>query len=252
MTEVADADNWPATQTTVVRDAVGIGVATGTYGLSFGALAVAAGLSVPQICVLSSLMFTGASQFALVGVIAAGGNPFGGAATAALLGTRNALYGLHLSSLLRLTGWRRAGAAQLVIDESAAMSIGREDRPARLGFWATGLAVFICWNTATLLGALGAQALSDPRVLGLDIVAPAAFLALLAPRMRGRESWLVAVGAAAVTLLVVPVLPAGVPILVVAVITAGLGLLLSRTPETHRTDEGYQAARGGVGHGGNQ
>jgi predicted branched-subunit amino acid permease len=103
-----------------------------------------------------------------------------------------------------------------------------------------------------LLGALGARALSDPRVLGLDVVAPAAFLALLAPRMRGRESWLVAVGATAVTLLVVPILPAGVPILVVAMVTAGLGFLLSRTPGTHRTDADYRAARGGVGHGGNQ
>jgi hypothetical protein len=154
VTQEAGIDDWPATRTAVIRDAVGIGVATGTYGLSFGALSAAAGLSLPQICVLSSLMFTGASQFAMVGVIGAGGNPFAGAATATLLGTRNALYGLHLSSLLRLTGWRRVAAAQLVIDESAAMAVGRQDRPARLGFWTAGLAVFVCWNTATLLGAV--------------------------------------------------------------------------------------------------
>jgi len=234
VTKEAEIDDWPATRAAVVRDAVGIGVATGTYGLSFGALAAAAGLSLPQICVLSSLMFTGASQFAMVGVIAAGGSPFAGAATATLLGTRNALYGLYLSSLLRLTGWRRVATAQLVIDESAAMAVGRQDRPARLGFWTAGLAVFVCWNTATLLGAMGAQALSDPRSLGLDVVAPAAFLALLAPRMRGWEPWLVAIVAAGVVVLAVPVLPVGIPVLVAALVTVALGWVLSRACRSER------------------
>ncbi|GAB0104443.1 AzlC family ABC transporter permease [Nocardia sp. JMUB6875] len=204
-------------------------MATGTYGLSFGALAVAAGLSVPQACALSSLMFTGASQFAMVGVIAAGGNPLAGAATATLLGTRNALYGMHLSPLLGLPGWRRIPAAHIVIDESAAMTIGREPRAAKLGFWTAGLAVFLCWNLATLAGALGARLLSDPRTLGLDVVAPAAFLALLAPRMTTRQSWIVACSAAVVTLSAVPIMPAGLPVLLVAVVTA----LLAMTPTRH-------------------
>ncbi|WP_218003210.1 AzlC family ABC transporter permease [Nocardia concava] len=220
--------DWNSQRPKVIRDGLGIGVATGTYGLSFGALAVAAGLSVPQACALSSLMFTGASQFAMVGVIAAGGNPFTGAATATLLGTRNALYGLHLTPLLRLPGWRRIPAAHIVIDESAAMTVGREPRAARLGFWTAGLAVFVCWNLATITGALGARLLSDPRVLGLDVVAPAAFLALLAPRMVTRRSWLVACAAAVVSLTAVPVMPAGLPVLVVAVVTALLAITTAR------------------------
>src|SRR4051794_39947454 len=137
----------------IVRDAVGIGVATGAYGLSFGALSVAAGLSLGQTCALSLLMFTGASQFAFVGLVA--GSPTAAVATALLLGARNALYGLRLSALLP----RRA--AHLVIDESAAMALRAED--PRLGFYATGAAVFVCWNLATLLGALAGTALGDPR-----------------------------------------------------------------------------------------
>ena len=193
---------------------MGIGVATGAYGLSFGALAVAAGLSTPQACALSVLMFTGASQFAFVGLI--GGGAATAVATALLLGTRNALYGLRLAPVLR---GRRALAAQLVIDESAAMAVGRDSpEDARLGFFATGAAVFVCWNLATLVGALAGQALSDPRALGLDAAAPAAFIALLAPRLRAREPVAIAALAAVAALISVPLVPAGTPVLVAAAV----------------------------------
>ena len=209
----------------VIRNGLAIGLATATYGVSFGALSVAAGLSVWQTCALSLLMFTGASQFAFVGVLSAGGGAPAAAATAALLGTRNALYGLHLSSVLGLRGPRRAVAAQFVIDESAAMSLANRDpRLARLGFWVTGLAVFGCWNSATLLGGLGAQLLSDPKVLGLDAVAPAAFAALIAPRMRSRATWLAAICAAVLALATVPFTPPGIPVLVAACVV-GAGVL---------------------------
>ena len=201
----------------VRRDGLGIGLVTGAYGLSFGALGVAAGLSVLQTSALSLLMFTGASQFAFVGVLAAGGLPVAGLATALLLGVRNGLYGLHLGPLLRRRGWRRAAAAHLVIDESAAMALGRRTPDlGRRGFWTAGLSVFVGWNLATVIGALGAQALSRPEVLGLDVVAPAAFAALLAPRMRSRESWLVAGAAVLLALGSTPFVPAGVPVLLAA------------------------------------
>lgn len=105
------------------------------------------------------------------------------------------------------------------------MAVGRDDeRAGRLGFWATGLAVLALWNLGTLLGALGAQALDDPRVLGLDAAVPAAFLALLAPRMRTRQPWVVALGAAAVALVAAPFAPAGVPVLLAAAAAAVLAL----------------------------
>jgi len=198
----------------VVRDAVGIGVATGAFGLSYGAVATAAGLSVVQTCALSVLMFTGASQFALVGVVGAGGTVLAGALTALLLGSRNALYGLRLAPLLRVRGARRVAAAQLVIDESTAMALTR----GRPGFWATGVAVFVCWNAGTVVGALGGAALADPRTLGLDAAGPAAFVALLAPRLDGRSARRLAVIAGIVALLAVPVTPTGVPVLLAAVV----------------------------------
>jgi predicted branched-subunit amino acid permease len=211
----------------IVRDALGIGVATGAYGFSFGALAVSAGLSLPQACALSLLMFTGASQFAFVGLI--GGGAAAAVATALLLGARNALYGLRLAPYLR----PRLLAAHFVIDESAAMAVRDTPADTRLGFWSTGTAVFAFWNLATLVGALAGQALSDPRALGLDAAAPAAFLALLAPRLREREPQTVAALAAGAALISVPLVPAGTPVLVAAAV-AMLAALAPRPVPTGR------------------
>jgi predicted branched-subunit amino acid permease len=208
---------------------MGIGIATGAYALSFGAISTAAGLSLLQTCALSLLMFTGASQFALVGVVGAGGSVWAGAATAALLGSRNALYGVRLSSLLDGRGRRRALAAHFVIDETTAMAIARESVPeSRLAFWATGLAVFALWNLGTLIGALATHALPDPRLLGFDAAPPAAFLALLAPRLRAREPMAIALAAGVVALVCLPFVPAGVPLLIVALLVALFGVLRSR------------------------
>lgn len=201
-------------------------MASGTYAISFGALSTIAGLSLLQTCALSALMFTGASQFALVGVVGAGGSVWAGAAAAALLGSRNGLYGLRLSSLLDLRGWRRPVASHFVIDETTAMAIA-QDSPAasRYAFWATGLLLFVFWNTGTFAGALATHALPDPKAFGLDAAPPAAFLALLAPRLRAREPIAIALAAGIVALLLLPFVPPGVPLLVVAVLVALFGNL---------------------------
>jgi len=213
----------------VIRDALGIGIASGAYAISFGAISTAAGLSLLQTSALSTLLFTGASQFALVGVVGAGGSVWAGAATAALLGSRNALYGVRLSSLLERGGWKRLAAAHFVIDETTAMAIAR-DSPAdsRFAFWATGVALFTLWNLGTLIGALATHLVPDPKVLGLDAAPPAAYLALLAPRLRARDPMAIALGAGVIALVSLPFVPAGVPLLIVAVLVALFGVLRTR------------------------
>ncbi len=219
----------------IVRDGVAVGIATGAYGLSFGAIGVASGLDVWQTAALSLLMFTGASQFAFVGVMASGGSPWSGTATAILLGTRNGLYALRLAPLLGWTGWRRAASAHLVIDESTAMSVNRRTpEESRVGFLSAGLAVFALWNLATVVGAIAGTALGDPRDLGLDAAVGAAFLALLWPRLGSRTNQVVGVLAVAVALGVVPVTPAGVPVLAAAVVAVVAGALTRPQPEPTR------------------
>ncbi|MFD9456288.1 AzlC family ABC transporter permease [Streptomyces sp. NPDC059985] len=201
----------------VVRDALGVGVAVGLSGFAFGVTAAGAGISVLQACVLSLLVFTGASQFALVGALAGGGNPFTAAAGAFFLGTRNAFYGLRLSQLLALPRFLRPLAAHWAIDETTAVALAQPDRrSARLGFTVTGLTLYVLWNLTTLLGALGAEAIGDTAAWGLDAAGPAVFLALLAPMLRTATERAVAALAVVLGLGFLPFLPAGVPVLIAA------------------------------------
>ncbi|MDX3646255.1 AzlC family ABC transporter permease, partial [Streptomyces sp. MB09-02B] len=201
----------------VVRDALGVGVAVGLSGFAFGVTSAGSGLSLLQTCALSLLVFTGASQFALVGALAAGGNPFTAAAGAFFLGVRNAFYGLRLSQVLALPRAVRPFAAQWVIDETTAVALAQPTRRAtRIGFTVTGLTLYVLWNLTTLLGALGAEAIGDTGAWGLDAAGPAVFLALLAPMLKTAGERAVAGIAVVLGLGLLPVLPAGVPVLVAA------------------------------------
>lgn len=214
------------------RMGLSIAAATGLYGVSFGALAVAAGLTVGQAMALSLLMFTGGSQFAFVGVIGAGGSGLAAIAAASLLGIRNGLYGLQVARFLDASGLRRLAAAQLTIDESTAVGVVQPtDSARRQGFWTTGVAVFLFWNTFTALGAIVGNAMGDPRRWGLDGAAAAAFLALLWPRLRSRDAAATAVAAIVVTLLAIPHAPPGIPVVVAVLAAVGVGLWPRRHPD---------------------
>ncbi len=217
----------PRTLTPAGRIGLSIAFATGLYGLSFGALAVAAGLGFWQTMALSLLMFTGGSQFAYIGVIAGGGSGGSAFAAASLLGIRNAVYGMQVNRMLRPRGVARLLAAQVTIDESAATALGQDDPDEqRRGFWIAGLGVFVLWNLFTALGAVLGDIVGDPRRWGLDGAAVAAFIGLLWPRLRGREPVAIAVVCGLATALALPWLPPGVPILVAAVVAAVWALLL--------------------------
>ncbi len=214
------------------RDGVALGLAVGTSGLAFGAAAVASGLSPAQACVLSLVAYTGASQFALAAAVASGGNLIAGTASAVLLGSRNGLYGLRLASLLSFRGPVRLLAAHGITDESTAVALGQQalGRPgraaARAGFLATFASLYLTWNAATLAGALGAGHLGSSDSFGLDVVGPAAFLALLWPRLRdGRTERAVALAGAAIALAATPFFPPGLPVVLAAGAALGAALL---------------------------
>jgi predicted branched-subunit amino acid permease len=209
-----------------VRDALSVSLTVGAYGVAFGAASVAAGFSVLQSCLFSLLTFTGASQFAAVGVVASGGTALSAVAAATLLGTRNALYGIQMAPLLRVRGARRVASAHLTIDESTGVALSQAPRGTdamRLGFWLTGAGVFLFWNIFTLLGALGAKALGNPAAWGLDAAVPAAFLGLLWPRLETTFLRMVAAVSMVFALLVTPWLPAGLPIIMSTFVALVIG-----------------------------
>jgi 4-azaleucine resistance transporter AzlC len=198
-----------------------LGAAVGVFGVSFGLVAVTGGLSPAKACAMSLLVFTGASQFAAVGVVAAGGSPAAALASALFLAARNGVYGLAMSPILEGRLPRRLVAAQLVIDESTALATAQSDRATQeRAFWAGGLGVFVFWNLGTLAGALGGRLIGDPKTWGLDAAFPAAFAALIVPHLRkvgGRDA---AILGAVIAVVLSPVLPAGIPIVLAALATA--------------------------------
>ena len=199
----------------VVRDSLGVGLAAGSFGVAFGVASAAAGLSTLQTMLLSLLAFTGGTQFAVISVVSSGGTLAAALGSGLLLGARNTLYGMRLAPLLRPRGVRRLVVAQGTIDETTAMAVVRRDPSlGRLAFWTTFAGCFVVWNTATAIGAVGARALGDPAKFGLDAVIPAAFLALLAPRLRaGAVERRIAVGAGVIALALIPFTPPGIPVL---------------------------------------
>ena len=201
----------------------GVGFATGLYGISFGALSVAAGLDFWQTMVLSLLMFSGGSQFAFIGVIATGAGVLPAVLSAWLLGVRNGFYSIRLAPIMSLSGILKPIGAQLTIDESNAVSLSQEPdlQKQRQGFWLTGIAVFVCWNLLTAAGALLGSVIGNPADWGLDAAAGAAFLGLIWPSLKESKLLLLAVVSAFTSTLLSAFLPAGLPVL----LTAGVAVL---------------------------
>jgi 4-azaleucine resistance transporter AzlC len=227
-TSAATSDE-PFPERSEIRHAVvGIGLYAGAFGATFGAVATTSGLSVIQAVVMSAVMFTGASQFALAGVVAAGGSPLAAISTALLVGLRNAFYGVPIARIVRPRGVRRLWTAHFVIDETTAMAIGqRAPLAGRYAFWATGLTLFTLWNLGTLAGAVIGSGI-DTSTLGLDAAAPAIFLALLWPQLKRDHAQSVALGAIVLSMALVTVVPAGIPIVAAAVVAIAAGLLPER------------------------
>ena len=209
----------------VDRTALSVAFTVGLYGAAFGAAGVTAGFSILQTCLLSILLFSGASQFAVVGIMGAGGSAISAIATATLLGFRNALYGLQMAPILKIGGLKRVLAAQITIDESTAVATLQEnDEDRKRGFYVTGIGVYIFWNLFTYLGALGASAIGDPSVWGLDAAVPAAFCGLIWPRLKNKTQFLVSAIAIAWALLLTPIAPAGIPIITTVLLAVIFGV----------------------------
>ncbi|MFZ9481270.1 MAG: AzlC family ABC transporter permease [Ilumatobacteraceae bacterium] len=205
----------------VIAACVTLGFAVGVYGISFGVASIGSGATIAQTCVISLLVFTGASQFSAVGVLADGGTPLAAFGGAAVLAARNGVYGFAMASRLDGGLATRMLAAQWTIDETTAMAAAQDDRRhGQWAFWITGASVYVFWNAGTLIGALIGSAI-DPETFGLDAAFPAAFVAMLWPLLRERRHLRAAAVGALVCLVLTPFTPVGVPILCA---TAGIAM----------------------------
>lgn len=211
-----------------MRTGISVGIAVAAYGVSFGALSVAAGLDIWQTCFLSLVLFSGGSQFAVIGIIASGGAAAGipAIASSTFLSLRNGIYSMRMAPIVGGGPlWRRIMAAQLTIDESTAVAVAQgEESAQKVGFWTTGIAIYIGWNLATFAGALLGNLVGDVNKFGLDAVAAAAFVGLLWPRLKQLQAAAVAMVSAVLATVLIPFTPPGVPVLAAAVVALVFGL----------------------------
>lgn len=188
--------------------------AISVVGASFGALSAAAGVPHLLTVALSLLVFAGGSQFLAVTVIASGGGAVAAVAAGLLLNARHLPFGLAVSRTVGDSWAARLVGAHLLIDESVAFARARGTGPrARAAYWVCGSLFFVLWNIGAVAGMLAGSAIPDPDEFGVDAAFPAALLALLLPTLRRADARRVGLAAAAVALLLTPVLPVGLPVL---------------------------------------
>lgn len=197
------------------------------FGLAYAVTARQAGLSVLETQALSLLVFAGSAQVSAAGLFAAGASGIEIVLTTFLLNVRHVLYGFSLGRELRLRPRERLVAAYFLTDEAFGVVTASRERnlPFLLG---AELSLFLTWNLATFGGALLGAAIPDPEKLGVDLIFPLAFLALLVPLVRGRAELAVALASGALAYVLARTLPGGLPILITGVAGSLLAAWLTR------------------------
>lgn len=204
---------WRTLDRALRHDIAMVCLAVGVIGLSYGAIAVAAGLPPWLPVLMSCLVLAGASEFLFVGIVAAGGSLIAAVAAGLLVNARHLPFGLALPDILG-TGRRRALGSHLMNDESVAFALAQPDLPRkRAAYWACGAGVLACWPTGALLGSLIGSVVRDTDALGLDAMFPAVLLALVLPALRDHAKRRAAAAGAVIALATAPFLPAGLPVL---------------------------------------
>lgn len=219
--------NDVALRRAIHRQAASIVAAVAPFGIVFGASAATAGLSLLQAVGFSALIFGGSSQFAAVEILGDGGSIASAATAGLLLNVRSLAFGVIMAPALVGAWWQRAAMSQLMIDESTAVGAAqRELRWRRYGYLVAGIGVFLVWNLATVVGHVAFSGAGDLITdLGLDAAGPAAFLALLWPRLATAPPLRTAIAGGTIAMVLIPFTPPGVPIL-----AAMLGVAAARLP----------------------
>lgn len=225
--------------------------ADGIVGVSFGAITVGLGLPLWLPSVMSVVVFAGAAQFAVVGILGAAGSPLAAVAAGLLINARHVPFGFAVGDVLGGTGrWRRLLGTHLMIDETVAFALAQTS-PAmrRAAYWGCGLGLFACWNAGVVAGAYGGRAIGDTDAFGLDAAFPAVLLALLLPSLDRAPARRAAAAGAAVALAATPFLPAGLPVLLAlaGVAAAGREVLRNDPPPAADPDAHPDGAASGGG-----
>ena len=196
---------------------------------------------------MSLVAFAGAAQFATIGYVVAGISWPVIALLTFLLNARHVLYSAALAPWFggRPVG-ERAVAAQLLTDESFALSTAHFRRLGRFdgfGYWYAAIAcTLIPWNLATLAGVTLGAAIVDPTRLGIDVIFPAAMAGLAVLLISGRRELVAAVAGAAIGIAVTLAVSTTVGVIAGGVLGPLLGLLVPKATAHEAAPIGSEAS----------
>jgi 4-azaleucine resistance transporter AzlC len=212
------------------RDALPFAAAGFVVAISFGISARAAGMPSLAAIAMSVFVYAGSAQFAAVAILSQGGSVIAAVLAACLMNARYLAMGLAIGPSLKGGRVRRALEGQAVVDASWALANQGDGRFSRHTLFGSSAAQYVTWLSGTVVGVIAGSALPHPEALGIDVVFPAFFLALLVGELRDREAGLVAIGGAIVAIVLGLLAPAGVGILAASVV-ALVGLRTPRRAE---------------------
>jgi 4-azaleucine resistance transporter AzlC len=201
-----------------------------------------AGLSLLETQALSALVFAGSAQLSAVGLFATGAAGAEIVLTTLLLNIRHLLYGVSLGRRYHLSPRERPIAAFFLTDEAFGVASASRESSFRF-LLGIELSLFVVWNLATLGGFLLGTAIPDPEKVGVDLIFPIAFLAILVPLIRTRVELVVALCSGALAFGLDRVLPGGLPVLLTGVAGSLLGAYLTRGTPPDRSIDLEDAAR---------
>lgn len=213
---MADA-NYTSARTVRLQAIAPVATAAFLFGISFGAVATTAGFGIESALVMSATTFGGAAQVGAASVLAAGGGALSAVLAGVLLNLRYLPMGVTASTAYQGRWYSRGAQAQLLGDETWALSRTPDGgHDARLLLQA-GMAVYVVWLAGTAIGVFAFKNVSV-EAWGLDMVSPAIFFALLWNQLDNPKSRIAALAAVTVALVLVPFTPAGVPIAVASLV----------------------------------
>lgn len=210
-----------------VLDALPFGIYIGALGIIFGASAAPVGMTGLTASLMSLLVFSGAAQFAALGLWGHGIGPV--VITTALLSSRFLLMSASLSARLPPTQrWQRLLLGYSVSDEAYALFTGPGAGGGVAYLAGAGAMLYLPWLVGTLLGVAVGPMVPLSWQQPLTSLFPMVFLVLTVLTIDGRTKGLVALVGAALGIAGALYLPTGLHVPAAGVLAAALGPAIAR------------------------
>ncbi len=215
------------------RDTIPLIVGAIPFGLIFGAVAIASGLSPAATMAMSAFVFAGSAQFIAAGLVAAGSGWPLIVLTTFVVNLRHALYSATLAPhVSRLPQRWQIPLAFGLTDETFAVTVNRynqKDNSPYKHWYYLGSMVFMYtnWQICTFLGLTIGQLIPNAAAWGLDFAMPVTFIGMTIPYLTSKPMVAAVIVAGAVALLSQP-LPHNLGLIVASLAGIAAGVMAEK------------------------